>query len=101
MALFLGPVITFAMGKYEESGDLANVDEDKLTSFGGGACLGAQYMFTKVFGIFANLNLVYTYTKYTYKNTTVATGTVNWDYAYTYTDIDTSTSALGVVLYLK
>ena len=101
MALFMGPIITFGMGKYEESGDLAFVDEDKLISFGGGAVLGAQYMFTKVFGVFANLNLVYTYEKYTYKNTTVATGTVNWDFDYTYTYIDTSTSSLGVVLYLK
>ncbi len=101
MALFMGPIITFGMGKYEESGDLAFVDEDKMISFGGGAVLGAQYMFTKVFGIFAYLNVVYTYTKITYKNTTVATGTVNWDDVVTNTDIDTATSALGVVLYLR
>ena len=101
MALFLGPIITFAMGKYEESGDFLTVDEDNLISFGGGASLGAQYMFTKVFGVFGYLNLVYTYEKYTYKNTTVATGTVNQDDVETYTGIDTSTSSLGVVLYLK
>ncbi|HEB10761.1 MAG TPA: hypothetical protein ENI06_06065 [Spirochaetales bacterium] len=89
------------MGKYEESGDLANVDEDKLISFGGGAVLGAQYMFTKVFGIFAYLNLVYNYTKYTSKTTNVATDTVTTDDVDTYTYIDTSTSSLGVVLYLK
>ncbi len=101
MALFLGPIITFGMGKYEESGDLATVDEDQLISFGGGASLGAQYMFTKVFGVFANLKLVYTYTKYTSTSTVVATGTVTTDLTETYTYIDTSTTRLGVVLYLK
>lgn len=97
--MYAGPSLGLLTGKYKwsRSNDSAEETAD-YTEFILGARLGAQYMITERFGIFADVGLFYSIIKRDVQEKN-ASGSVTYDHSYDTSILKTMTSGLGVVFY--